>query len=93
MPLRFSNTQLPPTRSDFSKQSNGIPRSSRALAAAIPEEPAPITHTRSGRAHPAPMPGPTCCGGPSGPSSASACPASASSTGEPAARQAVEALR
>src|SRR5881398_209612 len=43
IPLRLPNTQLPPTRSDFSKQSNGIPRSWSALAAAIPEEPAPIT--------------------------------------------------
>src|SRR5438105_10622491 len=43
IPLRFANTQFPPTRSDFSKQSNGIPRSWSALAAAITEEPAPIT--------------------------------------------------
>ncbi len=43
IPLVLPNTQLPPTRSDFSKQSNGIPRSCSALAAAIPEEPAPIT--------------------------------------------------
>jgi len=46
MPLRLPNTQLPPTSSDFSKQSNGIPRSCRALTAAMPEEPAPITHAR-----------------------------------------------
>src|SRR5271155_575250 len=45
MPLRFSNTQLPPMRSDFSKQSNGIPRSCSALTAVMPEEPAPITQT------------------------------------------------
>ena len=47
MPLLLPNTQLPPTRSDFSKQSKGIPRSCSALAAAIPEEPAPIRQTRS----------------------------------------------
>ena len=45
MPLLFSNTQLPPTRSDFSKQSNAMPRSCSALAAVIPDEPAPIRHT------------------------------------------------
>src|SRR5471032_1851935 len=44
MPLTLPNTQLPPTRSDFSKQSNGMPRSCSALAAAMPEEPAPMTH-------------------------------------------------
>src|SRR5947209_20526197 len=44
IPLALPNTQLPPTRSDFSKQSNGMPRSWRALAAAIPEDPAPIRH-------------------------------------------------
>jgi hypothetical protein len=46
IPLPLPNTQFPPTWSDFSKQSNGIPRSCSAFAAAIPEEPAPITHTR-----------------------------------------------
>src|SRR5687767_11330301 len=45
-PFLLRNTQLPPTRSDSSKQSNGMPRSFRALAPAIPEEPAPITQTR-----------------------------------------------
>ena len=45
IPLRFLNTQLPPTRSDASKQSNSKPRSCSALAAAMPEEPAPITQT------------------------------------------------
>ena len=45
MPLRFPNTQFPPTRSDASKQSNANPRSCSALTAAIPEEPAPITQT------------------------------------------------
>ena len=49
MPFLFPNTQLPPTRSDFSKQSNGIPRSYSAFAAAIPEEPAPIRQTRARR--------------------------------------------
>src|SRR3954454_16802072 len=48
IPLRLPNTQLPPTRSDFSKQSYGSPRSRRALAAAMPEEPAPMMH-ESGR--------------------------------------------
>ena len=43
IPLRLPNTQLPPTRSDFSKQSTEMPRSWRLLTAAIPEEPAPIT--------------------------------------------------
>ena len=46
IPLRFPNTQLPPTRSDASKQSNAKPRSCSALTAAIPDEPAPITQTR-----------------------------------------------
>ena len=41
------NTQFPPTRSDFSKQSKAIPRWASALTAAIPEEPAPITHTEN----------------------------------------------
>ncbi len=45
IPLAFLNTQLPPTRSDASKQSNSKPRSCRVLAAAMPEEPAPITQT------------------------------------------------
>ena len=44
MPFRLANTQLPPTRSDFSKQSASMPRSTRVLSAAIPDEPAPITH-------------------------------------------------
>jgi hypothetical protein len=44
MPFLFPNTQFPPMRSDFLKQSNGIPRSLSALTTAIPEEPAPITH-------------------------------------------------
>jgi 8-oxo-dGTP diphosphatase len=38
---------LPPTRSDFSKQSNAIPRRASALTAAMPDDPAPITHTES----------------------------------------------
>ena len=45
IPLRLLNTQLPPTRSDASKQSNAKPRSCSAFTAAIPEEPAPITQT------------------------------------------------
>src|ERR1700722_4673964 len=62
MPLVFSNTQLPPTRSDFSKQSNAIPRSYSALAAVIPDEPAPIKHPSPARtgasspAEPCPLP-------------------------------------
>src|SRR4051794_40877568 len=44
IPLRLPNTQLPPTRSLFSKQSNGMPASLSFLAAAIPDAPAPITH-------------------------------------------------
>ena len=44
IPFLLPKTQLPPTRSHFSKQSNGIPRSCSAFAAAMPEEPAPITH-------------------------------------------------
>src|SRR3954471_7800088 len=44
IPLRLPNTQLPPTLSLFSKQSNGMPASLSFLAAAMPEEPAPITH-------------------------------------------------
>jgi hypothetical protein len=39
------NTQLPPTRSDFSNQSNAIPRWWSAFAAAMPEDPAPMTQT------------------------------------------------
>jgi hypothetical protein len=44
IPFLLANTQLPPTRSDFSKQSIGIPRSRKAFTAAIPDDPAPITH-------------------------------------------------
>src|ERR1700730_17726702 len=43
IPFLLPNTQFPPTRSDFSKQSNGIPRSCSAFAAAMPDEPAPTT--------------------------------------------------
>ena len=42
IPFRFPNTQLPPTRSLFSKQSNGMPASFSCLAAAIPDDPAPM---------------------------------------------------
>ena len=45
IPLLLPKTQLPPTRSDFSKQSNGMPRSCSALAAAMPDEPAPMMQT------------------------------------------------
>src|SRR3954454_3276737 len=38
-------TQLPPTVSDASKQTNGTPRSCSALATAMPEEPAPMRAT------------------------------------------------
>ena len=44
-PLRLPNTHTPPTRSDASKQSNGMPRSCSSLTAAIPDDPAPITQT------------------------------------------------
>src|SRR3954467_3637559 len=44
IPLRLPKTQLPPTLSLFSKQSNGMPASFSFLAAAMPDEPAPITH-------------------------------------------------
>src|SRR3954452_10194818 len=43
IPLTLPKTQLPPTRSDASRQSNGTPRSCSALAAAMPDEPAPMT--------------------------------------------------
>src|SRR3954451_11979455 len=43
IPLRLPNTQLPPTLLLFSKQSNGMPASFSFLAAAMPDEPAPIT--------------------------------------------------
>src|SRR5215213_7293947 len=45
MPFLLPKTQLPPMRSDFSKQSKGIPRWRSAFAAAIPDEPAPMTQT------------------------------------------------
>src|SRR4051812_40040096 len=43
IPLRLPKTQLPPTRSLFSKQPNGIPASFSFFAAAMPDEPAPMT--------------------------------------------------
>ena len=46
IPLRLPNTQLPPTLSDFSKQSKGMSRSASAFTAVIPEEPAPMMQTR-----------------------------------------------
>src|SRR5258708_21491791 len=45
MPFLLPKTQLPPTRSPLSKQSNGTPRWWRTLAAVIPEEPAPMMQT------------------------------------------------
>src|SRR5258708_17859812 len=45
MPFLLPKTQLPPTRSPLSKQSNGTPRCWRTLAAVIPEEPAPMMQT------------------------------------------------
>src|SRR5258708_31356222 len=45
MPFLFPKTQLPPTRSPLSKQSKGMPRCCRTLAAVIPEEPAPMMQT------------------------------------------------
>jgi hypothetical protein len=51
IPLRFLNTQLPPTRSDASKQPKSKPRWCSALAAAMPEEPAPITQEVGSRRH------------------------------------------
>src|SRR3954470_15074833 len=44
MPLRLPKTQLPPTRSLFSKTSKGMPASWSFLAAAMPLEPAPMMH-------------------------------------------------
>jgi hypothetical protein len=41
MPLGLSKTQLPPTTVPASKQSNGTAPGSSALAAAMPDEPAP----------------------------------------------------
>jgi hypothetical protein len=45
MPFALPHTQLPPTRSDFSKASASKPCSRRALRAAMPDDPAPITPT------------------------------------------------
>ena len=45
MPLVFSKTQLPPIRSDASKQVTSSPRSLSFLRAAMPEDPAPMTAT------------------------------------------------
>src|SRR3954451_2153262 len=42
IPLRLPKTQLPPTRSLFSKTSNEMPASWSFLAAAMPDEPAPM---------------------------------------------------
>src|ERR1700730_3723802 len=45
IPFLLPTTQLPPRRSDFSKQPTGRPRSCSPLAAAMPDEPAPMTQT------------------------------------------------
>src|SRR3954447_1700241 len=42
IPLRMPENQLPPTRSLFSKTSNEMPASWSFLAAAMPDEPAPM---------------------------------------------------
>ena len=44
--MGLSNTQLPPTTLPASKQSNGTLAQYSALAAAMPDEPAPMTHAR-----------------------------------------------
>jgi hypothetical protein len=45
--LSFSYRQLPPTAEPRSKQSNSIPRSASTWHDAMPDDPAPITQTRS----------------------------------------------
>src|SRR4249919_917897 len=45
MPLSLSYRQLPPTSEPASKQSKGMPRACRTWHAAIPDDPAPMTHT------------------------------------------------
>jgi hypothetical protein len=42
-PFSFSNTQSPPTRSLYSKQSKGTPASASAFTTTSPDEPAPMT--------------------------------------------------
>jgi len=46
IPLSLLKRQFPPTDEPASKQSNGMPRLCRAWHAAIPDDPAPMTHTR-----------------------------------------------
>src|SRR5262249_8154446 len=46
MPLSLPYRQLPPTSEPASKQSNGMPRACRTWHAAIPVDPAPMTHAR-----------------------------------------------
>src|SRR5215469_8843411 len=46
MPLSLLYRQLPPTSEPASKQSKGMPRACSTWHAAIPDDPAPITHTR-----------------------------------------------
>src|SRR5215475_13762734 len=47
MPLSLPYRQLPPTSEPASKQSNGMPRACRTWHAAIPVDPAPMTHART----------------------------------------------
>ncbi len=46
IPFLLPNTQLPPTRSLFSKQSKGTPASASALITGRPLEPAPTMQVR-----------------------------------------------
>ena len=44
-PASWPKFQSPPTSLAFSKQSNGMPASCSCFAAAMPDDPAPITQT------------------------------------------------
>src|SRR5215472_8237677 len=46
IPLSLSYRQFPPTDEPASKQSKGIPRACRTWHDAIPDDPAPMMHTR-----------------------------------------------
>src|SRR5438046_5856714 len=46
LPLSLSYRQLPPTSEPASKQSKGMPRACRTWHDAIPDDPAPMMHTR-----------------------------------------------
>ncbi len=46
MPLTLPKTQLPPIRSDASKTVTSMPFSCSALAAVMPDEPAPMMAVR-----------------------------------------------